>query len=179
MNSQTVEEFIREVDRKLPNKFLLTAGELAICDNLFNVRVLSRWRDRGLGPKFIVVGPRAIRYLRESVLVWVRNCFGKEQEKEIEKEVKAPIVDLPKVKVDAPKEQSSKLRVEATIGENTMLWLQDLISKMCPSGYGRHLKLPQIIRSLVLFLKRSGIDISKCKKEEEIISLLCSKMKTC
>lgn len=176
MNAQAVEEFIRYIDRKLPRKSLLTTKEVAMCNTLFNENTLGTWRLSGHGPEFIKISDRKVRYFRDSVLRWARGLFGKEHKEKIEEAPRVVVEDLPKIKTE-PTEPVSILRVEARIGENTLKWLDELIVKMSPNGYGRVFVLPKIIRSLVLFLKKSGIDISTCKREEEIVSLLCSKLK--
>jgi hypothetical protein len=35
---------------------------------------VQRWRTRGIGPKFILVGPRLIRYRTRDLAAFVANC---------------------------------------------------------------------------------------------------------
>lgn len=58
----------------------LTTAQAAECCNL-KVKMLERMRQNGIGPKYIKVGQRIIRYRQEDLDAWLEGnmCWTKDQ----------------------------------------------------------------------------------------------------
>lgn len=53
---------------------LLNQDEAAAILNLENARTLSAWRLRRMGPKYICIGKRCIRYRRSDLESYIESC---------------------------------------------------------------------------------------------------------
>ena len=53
---------------------LLTQDQAAAILNLENARTLSAWRVRRIGPKWINIGKRCIRYRRMDLESYIESC---------------------------------------------------------------------------------------------------------
>lgn len=72
MNSH-IEKFFNSVEQKLPSEDLLPAKSLVEAGIAKSASTLSRWRHHGNGPAYIKLSKGQIRYIRSSVLEWLRQ----------------------------------------------------------------------------------------------------------
>ena len=72
MNSH-LENFFKSIEEKLPNGELVSSKDLLNAGIVRSVNTLCRWRKSGKGPVFIRISSGQIKYVRASVIEWLRK----------------------------------------------------------------------------------------------------------
>ena len=68
-----IENYFASVDQKLPKSDLLSGKDLVKAGIVKSESTLARWRSHGYGPAFLKMTPGQVRYVRTSVMEWLRN----------------------------------------------------------------------------------------------------------
>lgn len=68
-----VENFFKAVDKRLPPDDLLSAKSLVTAGISQSESTLARWRACGQGPDYIRLSKGQIKYIRSSVMAWLRQ----------------------------------------------------------------------------------------------------------
>lgn len=68
-----VEKFLENIEFLLPHEALITSKDLVDAGVVRSESTLGRWRSQGIGPAFIKFSPGQVKYIRASVLEWLRD----------------------------------------------------------------------------------------------------------
>lgn len=70
-----IEAFFTAVEARLPRKDLVTSKDLVDAGIITNINTLVNWRNNGQGPSFLRISSGQVRYLRSSVMEWLRSTY--------------------------------------------------------------------------------------------------------
>ena len=68
-----IENFFNEVEKRLPKEDLLKPSDLVKAGIAKSPSTLANWRKNRTGPDYLAIGPGQIRYVRNSVMSWLRR----------------------------------------------------------------------------------------------------------
>ena len=68
-----IENFFIAVEKRLPSDELLKGKDLVKAGIVRSESTLARWRKHNCGPAYLTLSPGQIRYLRDSVIDWLRR----------------------------------------------------------------------------------------------------------
>jgi hypothetical protein len=71
--NQHIESFFKAVEQRLPTDDLISSKSLVDAGIVKSENTLARRRNSGYGPAFLRISKGQIRYIRSSVLEWLRQ----------------------------------------------------------------------------------------------------------